>query len=789
MHVLAARVKRLEDPRLLTGQASYVDDIHLPGLLYAAFVRSPHAHAHLSGVDVSAALDVPGVVAILAGPDLIGRVQPLSPRLDANGFAATAWPALADSRVRFAGEPVALVAAGTPYAAADGCERVDARYDPLDALASVDVALAPGAPVLHDTAPGNVLFRREYSQGDVDGAFARADIRISERFDHGRCSAAPLEPRGLVAQWEDSHLTVWTGTQIPFVYRSALARAFGLPESSVRVIVPDTGGGFGQKMHVMPEDLAVAALARAVARPVKWTETRRENLAAASHAREGRVELEAAADAEGVLLGLRARVVSDAGAYHIFPLTQALEPLGTAAILPGPYRTPAYAYECVAVATNKPPLGAYRGVGMTFAAFAMERTLDLLADRLGVDPAEIRRRNLIPRDAYPFASAGGFVYDSGDFPAALEQALELAGYERLKHERDQARGRGRLLGVGIACYTEYTGMGSETYRRRGMVEVPGPEAARVEMAADASVSCFVSFPSQGQGHATTIAQLVADQLGVPLGRVHVRPVDTKTSPSGTGTFASRGAIAQAGTVKRAAATVRAKLLALAAESLEAHVADLELRDGRVTVRGVPERGVSVAELARLAHLPPAGGSPDPVDPGLEASELYDPSGAAFSGAVHVAAVEVDTDTGQVSVRDYTVVEDCGPVINPVIVEGQIHGALAQGIGEALGEELVYDATGQLVTGTLMDYPVPVASALPSFTLGHRQTPSPHTPGGVKGMGEGGTVGAPAAIANAVADALRPLGVSVTRLPIRPETVSRSLRTSASSSSRRANGRR
>ena len=283
--------------------------------------------------------------------------------------------------------------------------------------------------------------------------------------------------------------------------------------------------------------------------------------------------------------------MSDAGAYHIFPLTQALEPLGTAAILPGPYRTPAYAYECVAVATNKPPLGAYRGVGMTFAAFAMERTLDLLADRLGVDPAEIRRRNLIPREAYPFASAGGFVYDSGDFPAVLEQALELAGYERLKQERDQARGRGRLLGVGIACYTEYTGMGSETYRRRGMVEVPGSEAARVEMAADASVSCFVSFPSQGQGHGTTIAQLVSDQLGVPLDRVHVRPVDTETSPPGTGTFASRGAIAQAGTVKRAAATVRAKLLALAAESLEAHVADLELRDGRVTVRGVPERGV------------------------------------------------------------------------------------------------------------------------------------------------------------------------------------------------------
>jgi carbon-monoxide dehydrogenase large subunit len=764
-------VKRLEDPRLLTGQGRYLDDIRLPGLLHAAFVRSTHAHARLSGVDPSAGLAAPGVVLVLTGRDLTG-VAPLSPRLESAGFAATAWPALGESRVRFVGEPVAVVAAETPYQAADGSERVRVGYEPLRALGDVDAALAPGAPTLHETAPGNVLFRRRFSHGDVDGAFSRAAVRIRERFDHGRCSAAPLEPRGVVARWEDDHLTVWTGTQAPFIHRTALARALGLAEDHVRVIVPDTGGGFGQKMHVMPEDLAMAALARAAGRPVKWTETRRENLVAASHAREARVDLEAAADADGVLLGLRARVVSDAGAYHVYPATQALEPLGICAILPGPYRTPAYAYECVAVATNKPPLGAYRGVGMTFAAFAMERTLDLLADRLGLDPAEIRRRNLISRDAYPFASAGGLVYDSGDLPTALEEALKLAGYERLKAARDRARERGRLLGVGIACYTEYTGMGSETYRRRGMVEVPGPESARVVMHADASVSCFVSFPSQGQGHRTTITQLVAAELDVPPDRIHVHAVDTETSPSGTGTFASRGAVSQTGTVQRAAATVRGKLLALAAGVLEAHVADLELRDGRVTVRGVPERGVPVTELARLAHSPAPGGLPGRAEPGLGATELFDPPGAAFSSAVHVAAVEVDPDTGRVAVRDYAVVEDCGPVINPVIVEGQIHGALAQGIGEALGEELVYDAAGQLVTGTLMDYPLPVAGALPSFAIGHLETPSPHTPGGVKGMGEGGTVGAPAAIASAVADAVRPLGASLTRLPIRPEALTR-----------------
>jgi carbon-monoxide dehydrogenase large subunit len=762
---LGARGKRLEDPRFLTGAGAYLDDIRLPGLVHAAFARSPYAHARLSSVEVTAALEVPGVLAALTGRDLAGRVAPLAPRLDREGFAATAWPALAGARVRFVGEPVAIVAARTPYAAADGCERAAARYEPLPVVADLDTALTREASTLHESAPGNILLRSRFSQGDVDGAFAGAAVTLRERFEHGRCSAVPLETRGLVAQWEEGRLTIWTGTQVPFVYRTALARALGLPEEHVRVIVPDTGGGFGQKMHVMPEDLAVAALARAVGRPVKWTETRRENLATATQAREARVELEVAADAEGVLLGLRARVLSDAGAYHVYPLTQALEPLGTAAILPGPYRTPTYAYECLAVATNKPPLGAYRGVGMSFAAFAMERMLDLLAARLGLDPAEIRRRNLIPRSAYPFSSAGGFVYDSGDLPKALEEALAVAGYERLKAERDAARERGRRLGVGIACYTEFTGMGSETYRRRGMLDVPGPEAARVVMHDDASVSCFVSFPSQGQGHRTTIAQLVADQLGVPATRVQVHPVDTETAPPGTGTFASRGAIAQAGTAQHAAAAVREKLLALAAGALEAHVGDLELRDGRVTVRGVPERGVPLTELAHLAHASATG-------PALEATERFDPPAAAFSGAVHVAVVEVDIDTGRVSVRDYTVVEDCGPVINRTIVEGQIHGAVAQGIGEALGETLVYDDAGQLLTGTLMDYPVPPASALPFFAVAHLETPSPHTPGGIKGMGEGGTIGAPAVVGNAVADALRPLGVSITRLPIRPEAVAR-----------------
>ena len=755
----------MEDPRLLAGQGCYLDDIPLPGLRHAAFARSPHAHAAVRSVDTTAARAAAGVELVLPGRDLDGLVAPLAPRLEAPGFMGTAWPALPTDRVRFVGEAVAVVAASTAYAAADGAALVEVDYDPLPAVPDLETALDPRAARLHPAHASNILFERRGGQGDVDRAFAAAAIVLRETFTHARCSAAPLEGRGVIARWEGDALTLWTGSQVPHVFRTGVARAFGLPEARVRVIVPDTGGGFGQKMHLMPEDLAVAALARGTGRPVKWIETRRENLAAATQAREGRVEIEAAADVAGVLLALRARLWSDAGAYHVYPLTAALEPLGSASILPGPYRTPAYDFHLTALATTKPPLGAYRGVGMTMGAFVMERTMDLLADRLGLDPAEIRRRNFIPRDAYPFTSATGLVYDSGDYPKALEQALTLAGYDRLVRERDEGRARGRLLGIGLAGYSEYSGIGSETYRRRGMADVPGHEAARVEMAADGRVTCYVSFPSQGQGHATTTAQLVADQLGVALEAVTVRQPDTDTAPGGTGTFASRGAIAQSGAAGAAAGTVRRKLLVIAGDLLEASPTDLLLRAGRVSVRGMPDRGVSVAEVARRASAP--DGLPPGMEPGLAATQSFDPPGPTFSGAVHVAGVEVDPDTGRVTVREYTVVEDCGPVINPMIVEGQIHGAVAQGIGEALSERLVYDESGQLATGTLMDYALPVAGGLPCFTIGHLETPSPLTPGGYKGMGEGGTIGAPAAIANAVADAMKPLGVTITTLPILP----------------------
>src|SRR2546422_282110 len=659
-------VKRLEDPRLLTGRARYLDDLVLPRMLSACFARSPHAHARISRIDAAAAAALPGVLAVVTADELRAVTKPLAPRLEGGGFTATAWPALADGVARFCGEAVAAVVASSPYVAADARELIAVDWEPLPAGGTLDAALAAG----------RVLFQRRHRKGDVDGAFARAAIVVDETFGHDRCAPSPLEPRGMIADWDGETLTVWSPSQCPSIMRTALAVALDLAEARVRIVTPDVGGGFGLKMQVFPEDVAVAALARRLGRPVKWVEERRENLAAASQAREQRTTVEVAAAADGTLLALRARVVSDAGAYHAYPTTGALEPLGTASILPGPSRTPAYEYEALALATHKPPLGAYRGVGMTMGAFVIERLLDLVAARAALDPAEVRRRNFIPREAYPFTSATGLTYDSGDFPTALEQVLAAVVYEKLRREQQAARAAGRAVGIGIACYTEYTGMGSAVFRERGMTDVPGIEAATLTMDPDATLRCTVSFPTQGQGHATTIA--------------------------------------------------------------------------------------------RLAYSPPLGGLPDGLTPGLEASVYFDPPGPTFSGAIHVAVVEIDPDTGRVGVKRYALVEDCGPVINPMIVDGQIHGAVAQGIGEALLEAVVYDADGQLLTATLMDYALPRAADLPSFEIGHLETPSPITPGGVKGMGEGGTIGAPATIANAVADAVRHLGARITKLPIRPE---------------------
>ena len=755
-----ARVRRLEDPRLVQGQGRYVADVRLPGMLTAAFVRSPHAHADVQAIDASAARAVPGVVAVLTASDV--TVKPINPKLDGSGYTATEWPALASDRVRFVGEAVAVVIAETAYAAADAREAVVVEWDPLPAVATLDAALERG----------HVLFRRTQTRGAVDEGFASAAVTVRETFTHERVAPSPLEPRGVVAAWDGDTLTLWASTQTPRILRGVVAASLGLDEARVRVVTPDVGGGFGLKMHVFPEDLTLAATARRLGRPVRWIEERREMLATASQARAQQLEVEAAADETGRVLALRARAVSDAGAYHIHPTTQALEPLGSVSILPGPYLTPALAYEAIAVRTNKTPLGAYRGVGMTMGAFVMERVLDVLARRIGIDPVEIRRRNVIPQDAYPFTSASGMTYDSGDFPKALEQALAEADYAGLRREQATARAEGRLVGVGVACYTEYTGMGAEVFRRRGMDDVPGIEAASVVVDPDGGVRVRVSFPSQGQGHATVAAQIVADRLGIALERVRLEAVDTRVAPLGSGTFGSRGTVALSGSVAVATDRVRDKAQRLAAHLLEAAPDDIVLAGGMVHVRGSADRAVAFADVARVAYTPPRGGMPGGLEPGLEATVYFDSGGATFSGAVHVTLVEVDRDTGRVKVLRYALVEDCGPILNPMLVDGQIHGAVAQGLGEALLEAVVYDADGQLLTATLMDYALPRADDVPAPVIGHLATPAPSMPAGVKGMGEGGTIGSPAAIANAVADAVAPLGIEIRSLPIRPESLVR-----------------
>ena len=755
---IGSPIRRQEDRRLLTGRAQYVDDIRVAGALTAAFVRSPHAHAAVLSVDTH------GVDGVFVAGDL-PTLRPIIPRMDGDGFVPTTqWP-LALERVRYVGEPVAVVCAQDRYAAEDLVDTITVRYDPLGIVANIDSALSAHAPRLH--APSeNVLYRQTHVVGDVETVFRDAEVTVRATLTTPRAMAVHLEGRGVVASLEGDVLTVWTSTQIPSLIRSSLATCLGLPEHRVRVVVPETGGGFGQKMHLYPEEVVISALALRTGRPVKWIEDRRENLTAATQAREERVVAELAARRDGTVLGLRARIVGDVGAYHVFPTTAALEPLGAAQILPGPYAIQHYAYEVCAVCTNKAPTGAYRGVGMTVGVFVMERLMDLLAHTLGRDPVEVRLQNLIPSDAFPYRSAGGLVYDSGSFREALERVCALAPYATLREHQREARTGGRRLGIGVSCYTEYTGMGSATFARRGMTDLPGHEAAAVRVDPSGTVRVALSFPSQGQGHETTMAQVVAETLQIPLDRVRVERVDTAVGPHGTGTFASRASVAGGGATLAAARTVRDRACAVAAELLEAAPTDIELESGRFRVRGTPQRSVTFEEVARAASHVPLGKA-ERLRPGLDAIEYFDPPPATFSNAAHLAVVEVDEETGMLRVLRYVVAEDCGRVLNPLIVDGQIHGALAQGVGGALLEHVVYDEDGQPLAATLLDYLIPTAEDMPSVEITHLDHPAQDRPGGVKGMGEGGTIGSLAALANAVSDAM---GAEVFRLPMTPEHV-------------------
>jgi len=766
-------IKRTEDPPLLMGRAHFMGDLRLLGLRAVAFLRSPHAHARIVAIDVSAALAMPGVDAVVTGADLAATTRPIRAAMSGDGYQESGWPALAVGKARFAGEPVAAVVAADRYRAEDALEAIRATYDALPAVADAEASMRADAPRLHEEMPDNIIFHTHFENGAVGQALASADIRLSETFRHRRCSSVPMEPRGVMAAVDavDGTLTVWASSQSPHLMRSGLAEALGLPDSRIRVLCPAVGGGFGPKMHLYPEDIVVAQLARRLRHPVRWLEDRRENLLASAQARDHVNHVEIGARKDGTLVALRSTLICDSGAYSVYPVTASLEPLTAAGILPGPYKLPALAYDAYAVATNKCPAGAYRGVGMALGTFVRERLVDMVARRAGLDPAEVRRRNFIDAAELPFATASGLIVDSGDPRQSLERALEAGDYAGLRAQPRRTPA-GKYRGVGVAAYTEFTGMGSGTFRRRGMRQVSGHDAATVRVEPTGEVRAFVSAASQGQGHATTLAQVLADELGADLAAVTIVEGDTERCPYGSGSFASRSMVASGGALILAARRVREKIAKIAGHMLEAAPEDLAIEGGTIAVRGAPGRTLTIAQVAGLAYRPAGGTLPPGVDPALEATQYYDPPPTTFSNGSHVAVVEVDAETGQVAVVRYVVVEDCGRIVNPMIVDGQTHGAVAQGIGNALYEEIAYDDNGQPLTTTFMDYVIPGSLEVPSLDVLHMETPPVVTVSGFKGMAEGGTIGSTAAVANAVADALAPLGIEVRELPLTPDRVYR-----------------
>lgn len=771
--LVGARVPRVEDRRLLTGQGDYVDDHRPPRLLHAAFLRSPHAHARLVRLDATAALALPGVAAVMTGEQLARWARPVRAASRMAGFKATDFPALARDKVRHVGEAVAMVAAESRYLAEDALDRIVAEYEPLPPVTDAESALRPDSPVLHEEAGGNLLVTREFARGDVDAALARAPVVVRERFRFHRHTAVCLENRGCLAEWASGSgtLTLRSSAQCPGLVRDVLADLLDLPEHRIRVVATDVGGGFGAKASLYPEEIAVCVMARQLGRPVKWIGDRREDLLATSQAWDEIVEAELGLEADGTIVGLRADVVADVGAYSIYPWTAGIEPVQTISFLPGPYRVPHYRGRTRGVATCKAPMGPYRGVGRPPAVFVMEGLLDRAARRLGLDPTELRLRNFIRDEDFPYKSPSGIVWDRSSFTASLVRAREALGWEATRAEQARARAAGRWVGLGVASYVELTGIGSAIPVSPGMPVATGTEAATIRFDPAGTVTAIFGVASHGQGLETTLAQIVADEVGVPLADVRVVHGDTAASPYGTGTYASRSVVLAGGAAMLAGRAVREKLLQIAAHLLEADPADLVVRDGRVAVRGMPDRAVTVREIAKAAYSG-ARRLPRGLEPGLEATRFYDPYYGTASNATHVALVEVDRETFQVRILRYLVVEDCGRMVNPLIVDGQVHGGVAQGVGAALLEEVIYDEGGQLLTGTLMDYVVPSASEVPRMEVHHLQTPSPTALGGFRGMGEGGTIGAPAVLANAVADALSPLGVAVNELPITPERLYR-----------------
>ena len=771
--MVGARVRRVEDPRVLLGTSQYVDDLDLPNSVALAFVRSPYAHARILSIDVNTAQDRSDVQLVVTGADIAEAIKPLRVVYDPNKaptHKSCDWPVLAQGKVRFVGEAVAVVVATDRYAAEDAAGVIDVEYEPLDPVCDVEQALAADAPLVHEEWGDNVMQTLRVEIGEVAKAFHVADCVVSERLTTGRHMALPMETRGCVASFErgTDTLTVWSSTQVPHMLRSHLALVLDFPEHHIRVIAPDVGGGFGQKAHLFPEEAVAAYLARRLGRPVKWIEDRRENLSASLHAKQQVAQAELAVRQDGTILGIRGRFVSDVGAYSEYPWGSAFEAGHAASSMPGPYKTPAFAFEAVSVATNKTTIGVYRGVGLPIGVLTMERLMDLAAHKLGLDPAEIRLRNMIRKEEHPYTTIIGAEVESGSHRESLQKALDILGYKECRAEQQRARAQGRYLGIGIGCYLEGTAPSSAAFASMGL-HMGGYESATVRMDVAGTVTVLVGTHSHGQSHETTLAQVAADELGLPLAAIRIIEGDTNAVPYGMGTWGSRSAVTGGGAISKASQKLRSKMLRIASRMTEVPDDDLELAAGMIRRKADATPLLPIKEFAYRV-LVQAGSLPPDEEPGLDATAHYEPPPSTHANASHIALVEVDSDTGKVDLLRYIVVEDCGTIINPTVVDGQIQGGVAQGIGTALYEHAIYDENGQFLTGTLMDYIIPTAVDVPQVEIGHIESPSPYTPHGIKGMGEGGAIAPPAAIANAVADALAPFDVRVNAIPLTPERV-------------------
>ncbi|HXI25854.1 MAG TPA: xanthine dehydrogenase family protein molybdopterin-binding subunit [Pyrinomonadaceae bacterium] len=784
------RIKRTEDPRLIKGLAHYVDDIGLPGTLHVAFVRSMYAHARISNIDTAEALKAPGVVAVYTGKDIATKVGPVPCAAALPDLKVPDYRVLATDKALFVGHPIAAVVATDKYAARDAVDLVAVDYEELPVVVDVEKA-ANGGALVHESFGDNIAYKLTSGEGDIDAAMAAADRIVTQKMVHQRLAPIAMEPRGVLARYfpGEEELTVWSSTQIPHLLRTQLALMIGIPENKLRVITPEVGGGFGSKLNVYAEEALLGWISVQLGKPVKWIESRRENVAATIHGRAQVGTVEVGVKNDGTLTGLRYNVVADLGAYHQL-LTPAIPTL-TGLMLSGAYKIPAIQMNVTGVFTNKMSTDAYRGAGRPEATYVVERVMDVVARELNLDPVEVRRKNFPAASEFPFHTATGLDYDSGDYEAALTKALDLSGYKKLREEQKTGRDNGKLIGIGLSSYVEICALGPSQAMPAG-----GWESATVRIEPTGKVTVLTGASPHGQGQETSFAQIAADELGVDLNDITVIHGDTGVVQYGIGTFGSRATAVGGTAMLIAIQKLKEKAAKIAAHMLQCEASALSFESGRYSLPfgadystgasepdisvgeapagALPEphtegrRSVTIQEIALAAHI--AKELPPDSEPGLSATYFFEPKNFTFPFGTHVCVVEVDKDTGETKIIKYVAVDDCGKVINPLLVDGQVHGGIVQSIGQALYEEVIYDEQGQLVTGELMDYALPKASQMPWFETDRTETPSPVNPLGVKGVGEAGTIGATPAIVNAVVDALSPYGVKHLDMPVRPEKV-------------------